>query len=137
MAPSKSLTRHITCQHLILFSLPSLAGHPSEIHKHDTMQQHFYWPHVANGVYITVHESWSCPQNGSQVTPKRKLNLFQAAGPFVFVAIGILGPLPETTNGSQHFIIITYRFSKSTRAMPTAKINSTQIVITFLKNWII
>lgn len=46
---------------------------------------------------------------------------------FQFVATDILGPLSWTTSENRQVDVITYRFSKMTRATPTAKTNAMQI----------
>lgn len=68
---------------------------------------------------------------------KRNLSLFPAVGPPVFVAIDILRLFPRTTSGNQLVIIVTDRYSKHTRAIPTGKITWTRPTITFLDNWIL
>lgn len=49
--------------------------------------------------------------------------------------IVILGPLPKTTLGNQHVIIIADLYSKLTSTIITGKLSSSPLVNVFLDNW--
>jgi len=44
----------------------------------------------------------------------------------------LLGPLPQTAAGNEHLLIIVYRFSKMTRAIPPDRIDAETIAVAFL-----
>lgn len=66
-----------------------------------------------------------------------KLPLFPAALPLEFVAIVILGPSPRAASGNQHGVIVTNRYSKTTRTFPIVKATSTHMATIILDNWIL
>lgn len=51
--------------------------------------------------------------------------------------MNIFGPLPEATSRYQHVAVITDRYSKLIRAIPSSTTTSTLIANTFLNRWII
>ena len=115
---------------------PLTAGHPGARRMYDTLRTQFYWPHMANDVFQTVRNCRSCARvRGTTYKHRRFLRLFPAEYPLQFVAIDLLGPLPRTTNGNRHVLVITDRFSKLSRAVPLVRINSTSVVRAFLENW--
>lgn len=134
--PSKFCSRHITCPYLIFASL----SHTGSTHQGETYIRQdattLYCRHITNDVYIFVRQFRSWAQIGSQMKNKRKLRLFQAAGPLEIIASDILRPLPRITTVNQHFVIKTDRFSKLKRAILTAKISSRKIATIFLNNWV-
>lgn len=60
-----------------------------------------------------------------------------ALGLLEFIAIEVLRPLPRTTSGNQYAIVITDRYSKVTRAIPTSKTASTHAANIFFEHWVI
>lgn len=114
----------------------TLADHSGEQHMYATMRTQIHWPHVANDAYATVDDCTSCARNRHIAKTQRKLRLFSATEPLEFVAIDILGPLPKTANGNQYIIVMTDRFSKLTKALPTAKTTATTVATTSLEHWV-
>lgn len=55
--------------------------------------------------------------------------------PIELVPIDILGSLPKTKLRIQHVAIIAAQFSKLSRAITTAKMNSTKVVTILFDNW--
>lgn len=130
----KRLFRLTTCWHLLLVS-------PSH-----TAKTHYQEPHVrhdATKFLVAAQAKW-CVLDSVQMSlmlsewisrdHKQKLQLFSAAGPFEFVANGIIGPPLRTVTGYQHVIIITDSLLKLTRAIPTVRGDSTEIATIFLSN---
>lgn len=72
-------------------------------------------------------------QNESQRTHNSKLLLFPGATPLELLTIDNLVQLPRITTGTQRVVSVRGRFSKFTRAILTAKIDSTQISTIFLE----
>lgn len=87
----------------------------------------------ASNVYILLHKCRSCAQNRSDVTHKRKLQLFSAVRFLYFAAINISGPMPKATNGNWHVFIMKDRFSKLTLGIPIAKISSMKVTKNILE----
>lgn len=59
------------------------------------------------------------------------------SGPLKFIAIDVLGVLPQTKFGNQFVIILTARYSKLTRRIPTTDMSSAPVAHKFLSNCII
>jgi hypothetical protein len=58
-----------------------------------TIRRSFFWPHMVEDVYETVHQCESCARN--RIAEKRRSNplkLFPPGGPLESVAMDILGP---------------------------------------------
>lgn len=60
-------------------------------------------------------------RNSEPATKKRKLRLFPVPGPLVYACLHILGPLSKTESGNQFIVVVTDRYSKLTKAIPTAR----------------
>lgn len=59
------------------------------------------------------------PRNQANMMQTQHLKLFPTSGPFEFIVMDILGPLLKTTNGNQFVVIMTDRYSKLPRGVPT------------------
>lgn len=91
---------------------------------------------MANDENNTVDKCMSCSRNRRTKKEKKKLRLFPPVSPEDFVAIHIVGPLPKTEGGSKFIVIITGRYSKLTKDIPTAKATSTRIANIFMEHWL-
>lgn len=92
---------------------------------------------MAQDVYHTVSGCHSCAKNGTLLKNKLHLQLFPATGPLEFVALDLLGPLPRTNKGNQYVDVITGRYSKLTRAIPTGHVTSTNVAYIVFNDWVI
>lgn len=92
---------------------------------------------MANDVYDTVDQCGSGACNRKHYRHKRSLQLSSASVPLIFVAMDILGPLPETTSGNQYVVVLTDCYSKLIQAIPTSKKASAHIANIFLDQLII
>lgn len=81
----------------------------------------------AHGSLYTFKNCSQSPRKGTVFNYQCQLELFPPAGPLEFFAVHILGSLPRTKTRNQYVVIITDRYSKLTRALPTAKPTSTQV----------
>lgn len=88
---------------------PKIAGHTGEIHMCDTLRKEFYWPHMVKDVYNCVITCWKWPEMGKNFKHERELQLFTVYGPLEFIAMDILGPLPETRAGNRNILVVTDR----------------------------
>lgn len=66
---------------------------------------------------------------------EKKLQLFPASAPLKLITICILAPLPRTVNGNRYVIIMTDKYFKLTRTMPTGKTSSLRIATVFFDSW--
>lgn len=82
---------------------------------------------------ITVQNALVCVPN----LVIRKLELFPRAGFRAFVTIDIMEPPPRTKASNQIVAIMTGRYPKLAKAIPTAKITSTRAANVFFIDWII
>lgn len=101
---------------------------------YNAMQRDFYWPHKADENYATVCDCQLLALHCHNVSRQRKQHLYLPNRPLQFVAIDILGRLPETRSGSQHVIVTTDRYSKLTKATPTVRMTGTTFASFFLNN---
>ena len=122
---------------LKLGHFPPLSGHPGQRRMYDTMRRSLYWQHMANDINNTVERCPSCLKHRPHPVHQRHLKLFPAKGPLEYIAIDILGPLPRTKTGRQYVVVITDRYSKLTRAVPTAKITAPVVAAVVLEHWVI
>lgn len=97
-----------------------MTGHAGERRTYDTMRYDFCWPHMANYVYAAVKDCRSCGQNCQTNKNQRNLCLFPPSGPFKYVVMNILGPLPKIEFGNQFTVVMTDQYTKVTKAIPTA-----------------
>lgn len=121
--------------HLAYF--PSLAGHFSKQETYDRMQRHYDWPHMSHSVYTTVPKCESCVRNGNQYSYRRKIKLSPASCALGIVARDILKQLPMKTIGNKCVLVITDRYSKLTRSIPSYKTVPAHIANLFSDHWII
>lgn len=103
---------------------------------YETIRRNDYWPNMASDVYITVSDCHSCAGRGTTPEHRHNLQLFPVTGPLEFVAINISGALLKVTKGNQHVVIITDRYSKLERVVPTARISTTAWACMFFDAWV-
>ena len=122
---------------LYLAHHPRLAGHPGATRMYYTLCREYYWPHMASDAFSTVRNCTLCAApRGTLVKNQNDLKLFPAGGPLSFVAMDLLGPLPNTAHGNQHVLVITDRFTKLTRSISLQPTISSVVANAFLDNWI-
>ena len=136
-ALQRVVPRSLRIRLLYLAHYPRLQGHPGARRMYDSLRQDFYWRFMANDVFETVRRCLSCAKSkGTSKQAQRFLKLFPANGPFEFVAMDILGPLPKTSHGKQYVLVITDRYTKLARAIPMKKTTAPLVAAAFLQNWI-
>lgn len=113
----------------------TIFGHYGALHKYDTMRRSYYWPHIANYVYVYVQRCLSCQKYRQDPTHQRQLQPYLPATPLEFVAVDILGLLPKTKTSSGFIIVMTNRCSKLTRAIPTKKTTATDVAHILVEDW--
>lgn len=104
---------------------------------YDSRRREFYWLHMANNAYTTMSSCSACAQSHVELKPITQLRLFSARVFLELIAIKMLGLLPCTAEGSKHKIIITDRYSKLMRVLPTDKTSSAYVANVFFDSWIV
>ena len=80
----------------------------------------FFWPKMSLHITDFVRSCQSCAQNKLGAPPsKAPLQPIDVNEPFVFWAMDYMGPLPETTQGNKHLLVIMDHFTKWCEAFPT------------------
>lgn len=86
---------------------------------YQTLTRIFYSPSVELDAYLTVLQFPSCTRERSTLRKHATYSsLFPAQAPLDYVAIGILGPLPNKTDGHRHLLYITDQESKIVGTIP-------------------
>jgi Integrase core domain/Chromo (CHRromatin Organisation MOdifier) domain len=103
---------------------------------YQTMRRDVFWPSISWDVQEFVGRCSSCARK--RLSTQRKttyLKLFPPSAPFEFVAMDILGPLPETKDGNRFLLVIVDRFSKLTRTVPLKTITAEEVSKAFVNEW--
>lgn len=114
-----------------------MAGYRGQRRMYKFMRREFFWTRTANNVYTTVSSCSTCARNGTSPIIKHELQLFPTSGPFKFVAINILKPLPRILNWNHYINTLTDRYSKHTRAMPANKSSSSYLANMVFGSWVV
>lgn len=122
---------------LTLAHYPKCAGHPGRDKLFRTLRREYFWQGVSTRCADFVASCASCARK-RLMSQKRvsRMTLFPPSQPLEFVAIDILGPLPETKNGNRFLLVIADRYSKGAQTVPLAKITATDIAHAFFARWI-
>jgi len=116
---------------------PPQAGHPGANNMYTSMRRWFYWESVVVDVYAFVANCTQCARN--RVDKRRKtnyINTFPPTEPLTDLCMDLLGPLPRTSAGNEHLLVIVHSFSKMTRAVPLERIDAETIAAAFLDHWV-
>ena len=80
----------------------------------------FFWPKMTTQISEFVKSCVTCAQNklspGHQKAPLQSIDVNE---PFVFWAMDYMGPLPETSRGNKHLLVVMDHFTKWCEAFPT------------------
>jgi RNase H-like domain found in reverse transcriptase/Reverse transcriptase (RNA-dependent DNA polymerase)/Integrase zinc binding domain/Integrase core domain/Chromo (CHRromatin Organisation MOdifier) domain len=115
---------------------PKIASHPGGTRMYQNLRRDFFWPRMAVDIHEYVQGCSSCARK--RLSTQRKtshIKLFPPSEPFEFVAMDILGPLPETAQGNRFLLVIVDRFSKLTRTVPLRTTIATEVAKVFLFDW--
>lgn len=88
-------------------------------------------------VFTTASNCTTCARNFTSPNLKRQIQLFHAIGLFEFVPIDIFGPLPRTVSRHLFVTIMTDRYLKLKRAMPTGQTKSSHVANVFFNSWVV
>jgi len=80
----------------------------------------FYWPQMRRCIRTFVQSCRVCGEvKVSTSTTKAPLRPINVSEPFVFWAMDYMGPLPETSRGNKHVLVVMDHFTKWCEAFPT------------------
>lgn len=114
-----------------------ISGHPGQRLMCAKLRRRFYWPQMAADVNITVRNCSECASNRLQLRNlTNSMKLFPTREPLVSIGIDILGPLPKAKSGKRFLLVITYRFSKMTQAIPLPRIDAYTVARAFAEEWV-
>jgi len=88
-------------------------------------------------VYAFVAKCTQCARN--RVGKRRKTNYLKTFPPterLTDLCMDLLDPLPRTSAGNEHLLVIVDLFSKMTRAIPLERIDAESISAAFLDYWV-
>ena len=80
----------------------------------------FFWPKMSVDIRKFVAACETCAQiKLNSCHNKAPLQPIEVNEPFVFWAMDYMGPLPETTNGNRHLLVVMDHFTKWCEVFPT------------------
>ena len=81
----------------------------------------FFWPKMAIQIKDFVRNCQVCAKTKLNChNEKAPLQPIEVNEPFVLWAMDYMGPLPETSRGNKHFLVVTDHFTKWCEVFPTA-----------------
>jgi len=114
VVPTDLQTQAIEWHH----DLPS-AGHQGVARTKAKIQEKFFWRHISKDVERYVLTCDVCNRNKkSKCYGKAPLTEYQAGAPMERVHIDFLGPLPRTSNGNEHCLMMVDQFTKWVECVP-------------------
>lgn len=103
---------------------------------YENLRRYFYWPHTVSEVYSYVEKCESCRGHRLSQRHQRWMQLLLPGGPLELVAVEILGSLTKKRKGNCFVIMMTDRYRKRTKAIPTVKTRTWEVETIFHKHWI-
>ena len=97
-------------------------GHFATEATYNKLSQNFYWPNMYKRIQAHVQSCGACQRRGK---PKKHepLHSIKVKEPFELIGIDCVGPLPITSKGNRHIIVLTDYFTKwpEAKAVPDIK----------------
>jgi transposase InsO family protein len=114
------------------------AGHPGATRMAETISRYWYWPSLGKDCVAMVRRCPACAAKRLKRGPKRSvpLTIFPPDRPLEFVALDILGPLPQTPRGHRFVLCITDRFSKMSIAVAIPDQTASTVARELVDRWI-
>lgn len=123
---------HFRWQSFFFLKIPySLAALDSDL----CTTWYLYWPYFAKDVYSLVDNCAESRRAQGQNRHQQHCKLFLPSRHLELVITDILGQLPITPNRNPSVVLMTYRCSKLTRAVPMLKTTASHGSLTFINNW--
>ena len=99
-------------------NLPS-AGHQGSSRTRERLKEKYYWYGMKRDVENHVRGCETCNQNKKSDRQGRcPMTEFQAGAPMERVHIDFLGPLPKTSRGNEHVLMMVDQFTKWVECIP-------------------
>ena len=96
------------------------AGHLGISRTEERVRKRFYWPGIRSDVENYVKKCTVCAHQTSPVNSNRApIGNIAVGEPFTFWAMDYMGPLPETTHGNKHILVVVDHFTKWCEAFAT------------------
>ena len=96
------------------------AGHLGIARTEERVRKRFYWPAIRFDVEKHVKQCATCAHHTSPVNLNRApLGNIAVGEPFTFWAMDFMGPLPETSKGNKHILVVVDHFTKWCEAFAT------------------
>jgi transposase InsO family protein len=123
---------------MTLYHFPAISGHVGTQRLIQTIYRAWYWPSLSRDVTEFIKRCPSCAAQRLKRGPQRthKLTIFPPEGPLEFVAMDVLGPLPETKRGNRFCVVMCDRFTKISIAVPTPNQTAETCAQVFVDRWI-
>lgn len=115
----------------------TISGQPEARSMYNTVRMSYCWPHIANDVYTYVRQGWSCRRHQRTFMHQSLLQLFPPKGSLELVVMNNAGLFLKTTTGIKYIVVMTDYYSKLTRVIPSRTTAATDIVHTFINDWVI
>lgn len=112
-----------------------IAEHPFKSRTYYTRRSEYHWLHMAADVKRIVSKSQSCVQNNQKYHPKRKLQVLPGTELLRFVENCSTQLFPKPAKNNQYTLVVTNRYSRMTRAIPTSRSTSMRIANIFFTHW--
>ena len=97
-----------------------LGGHLGFTRSEEQVRQHFYWPGIRKTVTKHIQLCQVCNHKNSPINRNTApLGHISVSQPFTFWAMDYMGPLPETSRGNKHILVVVDHFTKWCEAFAT------------------
>ena len=96
------------------------AGHLGISRTEERVRKRFYWPGISFDVEKHIKQCATCAHHTSPVNLNRaQLGNIEVGEPLTFWAMDFMGPLPETSKGNKHILVVVDHFTKWCEAFAT------------------
>ena len=96
------------------------ASHLGISRTEERVRKRFYWPSIRTDVENYVKKCAVCAHHTSPVNLNRApMGNIAVGEPFTFWAMDYMGPLPETSQGNKHILVVVDHFTKWCEAFAT------------------
>ena len=120
----------------LLHNLPT-SGHFGINKTVKRIQQRFYWPQCSQDVKKWCANCDLCAsRKGPNQKPRAKMQQYNVGAPMERVALDVLGPLPESTNGNRYIIIMADYFTKWPEAFAVPNQEATSVANLLVREFV-